>query len=129
MIYLVIDDVLFVKMFKIIRVRELTNEIWTDTNRVTDTSSSTLPVSCTVQHKLLCDHLHPVQTSICLYVFICTPQYQLKTQSFQPSNYVRRLTWPIVNPVLYYDNIPRAFLLPIISIGLIRSILGVFSLK
>ena len=42
MIYLVIDDVLFVKMFKIIRVRELTNEIWTDTNRVTDTSSSTL---------------------------------------------------------------------------------------
>ena len=42
MIYLVIDDVLFVKMFEIIRVRELTNEIWTDTNRVTDTSSSTL---------------------------------------------------------------------------------------
>ena len=42
MIYLVIDDALFVKIFKIIRVRELINEIWTDTNRVTDTSSSTL---------------------------------------------------------------------------------------
>ena len=42
MIYLVIDDVIFVKKFKIIRFRELTNEIWTDTNRVTDTSSSTL---------------------------------------------------------------------------------------
>ena len=42
MIYFVIDDVLFVIMFKIIRFRELTNEIWTDTNRVTDTSSSTL---------------------------------------------------------------------------------------
>ena len=42
MIYLVIDDVLFVKMFTLIRVRELTNDIWTDTNRVTDTSSFTL---------------------------------------------------------------------------------------